>query len=144
MNIYHDNSTLGLFLRSQRGQFPPPPCPRQPGSYRLRPCSHGISSTTNMRFEVKRPLFLGILVLTTLFVAWSLFFTGKIEYHLFFSVLYCSTSTCTCMCRLCSFTRVFQLLCVQLIGSPNEAIRLRSIELTPAIYFLLCFLCLNC
>ncbi|KAL4634572.1 hypothetical protein ACB092_04G209500 [Castanea dentata] len=30
-----------------------------------------------MRFEVKRPLFLGILVLNTLFVAWSLFFTGE-------------------------------------------------------------------
>ena len=44
----------------------------------------------NMRFELKRGKLLGFLVLTTLFIAWSLFFTSKTKSStfLFFNKFY--------------------------------------------------------
>ena len=38
----------------------------------------------NMRLELKRGLYLGSLLLTTLFLSWSFFFTGKTNSSTFF------------------------------------------------------------
>lgn len=40
----------------------------------------------NMRLELKRGLFLAFLVLITLFLSWSLFFTGKTNSSTFFVI----------------------------------------------------------